>query len=55
MLVLLFEVFGGLAMDRLITAAVMGSYMDLRRRRQHPMDMGASGAGEISTLFQYVT
>ncbi|HEY7842688.1 MAG TPA: hypothetical protein VID30_03280 [Bradyrhizobium sp.] len=37
---LLFEVFGGLAMDRLITAAVMESYMDPTRCRQHPMDMG---------------
>jgi hypothetical protein len=37
---LLFEVFGGLAMDRLITAAVMESYMDPMRCRQHPMDMG---------------
>jgi hypothetical protein len=52
--VLLFEVFGGLAIDRSITAAVMGSYMDAMRRLQHPMDMGASGVGEISALFQYV-
>jgi hypothetical protein len=32
MAVLLFEVSGGLAMDRLITAAVMESYMDPVRR-----------------------
>jgi hypothetical protein len=33
-------VLGGLAIDRLITAAVVGRSMDLVRTSQHPMDMG---------------
>jgi len=46
------EVLGGLANDRLITAAVVRRNMDLVRLSQHPMDMGENREDEISPLFQ---
>jgi hypothetical protein len=54
MIGLLFEAFGGLALGRLVTAAVVRRYMHPASHRQHPMDMGVCYLGDISSMFQQV-
>jgi hypothetical protein len=51
---LLLDLSGGLAMDRSITAAVVGRHMDPIVGRQYPMDMGDARAREITSLFQHL-